>query len=141
MRNKLRYKENEHETLAKLLSMSHDNKNVGRLRRMKESLEFRIATEASTLNAEKELIKKLTSINGELEDALKIYRFRRKAELVAKDIEDLKKRFEVYREQIREDDKRLDGLYASLQGADRLGGQGQAARARRSTPRSRSRWR
>lgn len=114
MRNKLRYKENEHETLAKLLSMSHDNKNVGRLRRMKESLEFRIATEASTLNAEKELIKKLTSINGELEDALKIYRFRRKAELVAKDIEDLKKRFEVYREQIREDDKRLDGLYASL---------------------------
>ncbi len=126
MRNKLRYKENEHETLAKLLSMSHDNKNVGRLRRMKESLEFRIATEASTLNAEKELIKKLTSINGELEDALKTYRFRRKAELVAKDIEDLKKRFEVYREQIREDDKRLDGLYASLKA---LTGWGQSAGA------------
>jgi hypothetical protein len=114
LRNKLRYKENEHEALAKLLSMSHEGHNVGRLRRMKESLEFRIATEAATLNAEKELIKKLTVINGDLEDALKIYRFKRKSELVAKDIEDLKKRFEVYREQIREDDKRLDGLYASL---------------------------
>jgi hypothetical protein len=33
---------------------------------------------------------------------------------VAKDIEDLKKRFEQYREQIHEDDKKLDALYASL---------------------------
>jgi len=114
MRNKLRYKETEHEALSRLLSLNHENKNVGRLRRMKESLEFRIATEASTLNAEKELIKKLSTINEELEDALKTYRFRRKAELVAKDIDDLKKRFEVYRVQIPEDDKKLDGLYASL---------------------------
>jgi uncharacterized coiled-coil DUF342 family protein len=114
MRNKLRYKETEHEALAKLLSMTQENRNVGRLKRMKESLEFRIATEAATLNAERELIKKLSAINGELEDALKVYRFKRKAELVAKDIDDLKKRFEDYRIQIREDDKRLDGLYANL---------------------------
>lgn len=114
LRNKLRYKETEHEALTKLLAMPHDNVNVGRLKRMKESLEFRIATEAATLNAEKELIKKLTVINADLEDALKVYRFKRKSELVAKDIEDLKKRFEEYRVQIHDDDKRLDGLYASL---------------------------
>ena len=111
--------------------MSHESHNVGRLRRMKESLEFRIATEAATLNAEKELIKKLSVINEDLDDALKIYRFKRKAELVAKDIEDLKKRFEVYREQIHDDDKRLDGLYASLKSltgwGDRPQGAGQGS--------------
>lgn len=114
MRSKLRYKETEREALARLLSMNHENKNVGRLKRMKESLEFRIATEAATLNAEKELIKKLSAINEELKDALKTYRFKRKSELVAKDIEDLKKRFDTHMEQIHEGDRRLDSLYANL---------------------------
>jgi len=114
LRNKLRYKETEHEALSKLLAMNHENKSVGRLKRIKESIEFRIATEATTLNAERELIKKLGDINAELEGALKTYRFRRKAELVDKDIEDLRKRFDLIREQIKEGDKRLDDLYASL---------------------------
>jgi uncharacterized coiled-coil DUF342 family protein len=116
VRNKLRYKQVEHEALAKLLTLNPPGggKNVGRLKRMKESIEFRIATEASTLNAERELIKRLGTINEELDEALKTYRSRRKSELVAKDIDELKKRFDDLRKQITEEDGKLDALYARL---------------------------
>ncbi len=116
VRNKLRYKQVEHEALARLLASApqEGGHNVGRLRRMKESIEFRIATEATTLNAERELIKHLGEVNGELEEALKAYRSRRKSELVAKDIEELKQRFDELRKQIAESDGRLDGLYGRL---------------------------
>ncbi|VVB76875.1 Uncharacterised protein [uncultured archaeon] len=115
IRNKLRYKENEHEALSRLLAMTPpEGKNVGRLKRMKESIEFRIATEAGSLKTEKEMIKKLGDIDAELEEALKAYRFKRKAELVGKDIEDLKKRYDLLREQLKEYDTKLDSLYADL---------------------------
>ena len=115
VRSKLRYKQAEHEALSKLLNMAPTaGKNVGRLRRMKESIEFRIATEATTLNAEKELIKRLSAINEELDEALKTYRSKRKAELVAKDVVELKQRFDTLREQIRVVDTQLDALYAKL---------------------------
>lgn len=114
VRNKLRYKQAESEALSRLSSLNHVDNNVGRLKRMKADLEFKIATEATTLNAEKELIKKLTTINDDLEDALRTYRFRRKAELVAQDVSDLTKKFELCRDQIKESDGKLDVLYSSL---------------------------
>lgn len=115
VRSKLRYKQAESEALTKLLTMAPGGgKNVGRLKRMKESIEFRIATEATTLSAEKELIKRLGALNEELDEALKTYRSRRKAELVAKDVVDLKQRFDTLREQIVATDAKLDALYAKL---------------------------
>ncbi|MGA3020671.1 MAG: hypothetical protein ABSD68_01850 [Candidatus Micrarchaeales archaeon] len=114
LRNKFNYKEAEYAALSKLSELNKSPKNLGRLKRLKGDIEFKIATEATTLNAEKELIKKLSVINKDLEDALKIYRFRRKVDLVAKDMNELGKALESYRTQVVELDKKLDALYANL---------------------------
>ena len=114
LRNKFNYKEAEYAALSKLSELNKPPKNLGRLKRMKGDIEFRISTEATTLNAEKELIKKLNVINKDLEDALKLYRFKRKVDLVAKDINELGKALESYRTQVVEIDKKLDVLYANL---------------------------
>ncbi len=115
LRSKLNYKQAEHAALSKLTAESRGPKaNVGKLKRLKSSIEFRIATEASTLGAERELIKKLGDINQELDDALKSYRFRRKVELIAKDMEDIGKALESYKNQIGDEDKKLDELYGRL---------------------------
>ncbi len=114
LRSKLNYKEAEYAALSKLTAAAHAPKNVGKLKRLKSSIEFKISTEATTLGAEKELIKKLNDINQELEDALKVYKFRRKLDLVSKNVADIGKALESYRLQIAEVDKKLDVLYASL---------------------------
>jgi uncharacterized coiled-coil DUF342 family protein len=116
LRSKLNYKQEEQAALSKLSVMHSAPKNIGRLKRMKSSIEFRIATEASTLEAERELIKKLNEINKELEEALNAYRFKRKVELVAKDIDEIGKALESYKNQVVEVDRRLDELYAKLRG-------------------------
>ncbi len=114
LRSKLNYKEAEYAALSKLSELNKASKNLGRLKKLKSDLEFRISTEATTLNAERELIKKLNSINEELEDAIKAYRFKRKVELVSKDIADITKALESYRSQVADVDKGLDTLYSRL---------------------------
>jgi uncharacterized coiled-coil DUF342 family protein len=114
LRNKLNYKQAEYAAISKLSDLNRAPKNLGRLKRMKSDLEFKIATEATTLSAERELIKKLNEINNELEDALKVYRARRKVELVSKDIEDIGKALEQYKTQVLDVDKKLDALYSEL---------------------------
>ncbi len=114
LRGKLNYKLEEQVALSKLSVINTASKNLGRLKRMKSTIEFKIATEASTLTAERELIKKLNDINKELDEALNAYRFKRKVELVAKDIDEIGKALESYKNQVLEVDKKLDGLYADL---------------------------
>jgi uncharacterized coiled-coil DUF342 family protein len=114
LRGKLNYKQAEQTALSKLSVINRTIANVGKLKKMKSSIEFKIATEASTLNAERELIKKLTEINEELDEALKSYRSRRKLELVSKDIEDIGKALESFKTQVLDVDKNLDELYAQL---------------------------
>ncbi|MDE1855528.1 MAG: hypothetical protein KGH57_04410 [Candidatus Micrarchaeota archaeon] len=114
LRGKLNYKHEEQAALSKLSAINTAAKNLGRLKRMKSSIEFKIATEATTLTAERELIKKLNDINKELDEALNAYRFRRKVELVAKDIDEIGKALESYKNQVLEVDKKLDALYADL---------------------------
>lgn len=114
LRNKLNYKQSEYAALSKLGELKQEPKNLGRLKRLKGDIEFKIATEAHSLGAEKELIKKLSTINAELEDALRIFRFKRKVILVSRDIEELGKAFENSRAQIAEIDKKLDEFYANL---------------------------
>ncbi len=89
-------------------------KNIGYLRRLKEKLEFRIATEASTLGAEKDLVRKIKEVDEELHEALKGYRMRKKAELIEKDIEESRKKAEEQEKLIAEQDKKLDDLYSKL---------------------------
>jgi uncharacterized coiled-coil DUF342 family protein len=116
LRGKMNYKLEEQVALSKLSVSSPAPKNVGRLKRMKSSIEFKIATEAATLTAERELIKRLNEINKELDEALNAYRFKRKVELVAKDIDEIGKALESYKNQVLEVDKKLDALYANLRG-------------------------
>jgi chromosome segregation ATPase len=114
-RHRLSYKIAEKAAMSKLAAMSKDNtKEIGYLRRRKESMEFRIATEAFTLEAEKDLIRKKNEIEIQLNDALKSYRLKRKVGYIDKDIEDLTKNIADIEAKIAEVDKKLDELYSNL---------------------------
>lgn len=89
-------------------------KNIGFLRRKKEQLEFRIATEAFTIEAEKDLIRKKNEIEKELDEALKSFRLRKKLEFIDKDIEQLGKQLTELDAKIKESDKKLDVLYSEM---------------------------
>ncbi len=114
-RQRLAYKLAEQEATKKLSEMSQKStKNIGFLRRRKERLEFRIATEAYTLEAEKDLIRKKSEVDAELEEAIKSYRLRRKAEYIANDIAELTKRIDDTSEQLKGIELKLDDLYSRL---------------------------
>lgn len=116
LKGRLDYKEAERAAIEKLTAYDKPNKNLGRLRKMKKTIEFQISTQASTLAAEKELIKRLNDVNEELEEALKGYRMKRKLEFLAGDIEALNKELESYKDKVLEVDKKLDSLFASIRG-------------------------
>ncbi len=114
-RNKLQYKIADKAAMSQLAEANKSRtKNIGYLRRRKEQLEFRIATEAFTLEAEKDLIRKKSEIEQELEEAIKSYRFRRKLEYIDKDMENIGKRITELEVKIKESDKKLDELYSGL---------------------------
>ncbi len=114
-RRRLAYKLAEREAVAKLLAEEKKStKNIGFLRRKKEALEFRISTEAFTLNAEKELIRKKQEIEEELQEAIGAYRIKRKAEFVESDILEMQKKIEETNAKLHDLEKRLDVLYGGL---------------------------
>ncbi|MDE1850392.1 MAG: hypothetical protein KGH54_01200 [Candidatus Micrarchaeota archaeon] len=117
LRHKMAYKQAELAALSKLnLAKPPENrgKSIGYLKRMKERLEFRISTEASSLSTEKELIRKINDIDAELDAAIKSYKQRKKLDLIKGDIEDAIKQSEVIEKQILESNKALDDLYGKL---------------------------
>jgi len=130
LRHKMAYKQAELTALSKLnLTKPPENKgkSIGYLKRMKERLEFRISTEASSLSTEKELIRKINDIDAELDAAIKSYKQRKKLDLIKGDIEDAIKQSEVIEKQILESNKVLDDLYGKLRAltgynGDRSGG-------------------
>lgn len=89
-------------------------KSIGYLKRLKERLEFKIATEASSLSAEKELIRKINDIDKELDAAIKTYKSRKKVDLIKGDIADATKQIEEHEKLISESNKVLDDLYSKL---------------------------
>lgn len=114
-RRRLAYKLAEKEAISKLSTAGKKStKNIGYLRRKKEALEFRISTEAFTLNAEKDLIRKKQEVETELQEAINSYRMKRKAEFVNGDIEELSKKIEETNAKLQELEKRLDILYGGL---------------------------
>ncbi len=115
MKRKLAYKVAEKEATAKLVAQGKKStKNIGYLRRRKENLEFRISTEAYTLEAERELIRKKSAIDAELDEAIKSYRMRRKSEFIDGDIAGLNKTIEERSKALDEIEKKLDLLYGEL---------------------------
>jgi uncharacterized coiled-coil DUF342 family protein len=75
-RRRLNYKEAEAVAIARLLAIEKGKdkddakrKKIGYLKRMKNKLEFKISTEASSLSSEKELVRQIEEINKELNDA------------------------------------------------------------------------
>lgn len=120
-RRRLSYKEAEFAAIDRLLKMRKEEdkdgskrKRVGYLKRMKQRLEFRISTEASSLTQEKDIIRKINEINQELEEALASVRLERKVGFISKDIEEYRKSITEINTKIGEFDTRLDGLYMSL---------------------------
>ncbi|MCL4365260.1 MAG: hypothetical protein M1569_00115 [Candidatus Marsarchaeota archaeon] len=114
-RNRLAYKLADKQAISQLseISKSH-TKNIGFLRKKKEQLEFRIATEAFTLEAEKDLIRKKNEVEREFGQALKSYRLRKKLEFIEGDIIELNKRIDEAEARIKVSGKRLDELYSNL---------------------------
>ncbi len=88
--------------------------NIGRLRRMKETLEFRISTEAHTLNSERDLIRKLNVIEEDLNGAIKVFKLKKKLNFIVGDVAQLKKEIEELDKKIEESNKKLDELYNEL---------------------------
>ncbi len=122
-RNRLAYKLADKTAISQLSQISKNTtKNIGFLRRKKEQLEFRVATEAFTVDAERDLIRKKNEIEKELDEALKSFRLRKKLEFIEKDIDQLGKQLTELDAKIKESDGRLDILYSELRsitGAER----------------------
>ena len=120
-RRRLTYKEAEDAALKRLLDIerakpeaAEKRRKIGYLKRLKNKLEFRISTEASSLADEKGLVRQIEDVNKQLSEAYKIIRLERKAELVKKDMEEFKKTLADGELKIAEHDKKLDELYDTL---------------------------
>ncbi|MGC8710119.1 MAG: hypothetical protein ACP5RF_00685 [Candidatus Micrarchaeia archaeon] len=115
IRRRLSFKKAEQAALSKLVEMDKDNgRKIGYLIRLKEKLEFKISTEASTLNAEKDLVRRINEVDAELDHAIKSRRLKKRVELIGSDIEDLSKQIEEKEKLIKESEKKLDELYSNL---------------------------
>ncbi|MDE1860753.1 MAG: hypothetical protein KGH72_03465 [Candidatus Micrarchaeota archaeon] len=113
--DRLAYKMSEKSAIAQLAQISHvRTKDIGFLKRRKEQLEFRISTEAFSLEAEKDLIRKKSQVQKELDEALASYKLKKKSEYLEKDIAQLTKEIEELNNGIKESDKKLDVLYSDL---------------------------
>jgi hypothetical protein len=88
---------------------------------MKAKLEFRISTEASSLVQEKDIIRKINEINGELGEALAAARLERKTEFIKKDMELYKNNIMEINLKLQELDTRLDAMYVGLRKALGIG--------------------
>lgn len=115
IRRKLSFKKAEQAALSKLIEMDKDSgRKIGYLIRLKEKLEFKISTEASTLNAEKDLVRKINEVDAELDHAIKSRRLKKRVELIGADIEELSKQIDEKEKLIKESEKKLDDLYSNL---------------------------
>ncbi|MFP3279328.1 MAG: hypothetical protein RXP92_03410 [Candidatus Micrarchaeota archaeon] len=132
LRKKVGFKKAEQSAILKLLENNKEEKKIGYLLRLKEKLEFKISTEASTLEAEKELIRRINEVNEELDRAIKNKRLKRRAELLSSDIEQLNKEIEEKEKLVKESEKKLDELYDNLRAL--LGKKKQRPKERRNPP-------
>jgi uncharacterized coiled-coil DUF342 family protein len=120
-RRRLAYKEKESVVIDRLLKTELEkggekNKNgrIGYLKRMKNKLEFKISTEASSLSEERMLVRKVDEVSKQLDEALAVVRLERKRDLVKSDIEQYKKGVVDIEKEIVDSDVKLDAIYSEL---------------------------
>ena len=120
-RRRITYKQAEGAALDKFLEMEKASgegeskrKKIGYLRKLKSGLEFKVATEAGSLAAEKALVRKIAEVNSELNDSLKSIRMERKSGLIKEDIKEYSERLQELNKKVLDMDKELDDLYRSL---------------------------
>jgi len=117
---RLNYKNAEQQALVKLVEMQKAKEqgkakeNIGKLKRMRHSIEFRISTESMNLQQEKSMVRKIEEVNALIEEALKLERLERKRGLVSKDIEMYQKTLGEVVAKITELDAKLDTLYSEI---------------------------
>ncbi len=126
---RLRYKQTELVALAQMKEIEEKAKaeapaeqqeepkrfrSIGYLLRQREKLEFKIATEAKTLDNEKKFLRMISTLNEEIEEAKRANRTRRKGDFVKKDIEDLTREIAEEEEKIKGTEHELDELYSKL---------------------------
>ncbi len=119
---RLAYKMAEQEAIGKLIEMEKkkdkgNRENIGKLKRMRHSLEFKISTEALSLAQEKMMVRKVGEINAQIEELLKMDRLERKKGLVSKDVETYQKTLSEVVAQVTELDGKLDALYSEIRKA------------------------
>jgi uncharacterized coiled-coil DUF342 family protein len=120
-RKRLDYKMEEEAVLEKLVSMKkEDGSSAERqtrfnyLKRLKNRFDFRISTEANSLAKEKEMIRKISEINQELDELAVSVKMERKLGLVKGDIEECTRHLAELEPKIVEIDGKLDRLYTEL---------------------------
>jgi chromosome segregation ATPase len=118
-KHKLEYKEREYAIVEKKLAEAKPNKEdairkLRKLRHIKERLEFRVSTEAASLAAEKDLVRRISEVDKELKEVLKEVKMERKLGLVKGDIEQYRSVVTTVSGQIGELDAKLDELYARV---------------------------
>jgi len=86
--SRLRYKKYEEENVRAALNQKFRETgiNARELRRRKDKLDFLIATEATTLTKEREMMKEMKLLDKDLEKASEVERMERKLRLVEGDI-------------------------------------------------------
>ncbi len=120
---KLNYKKSEQDALAKLSEIERQRGDrqgieaLSKLKRLRHSMEFKIATESLSLAQEKSIARKISEVNAQIEMALKHERFKRKMSLVSKDIEVYQSALNDIIKSIMETDAKLDELYSAVRKA------------------------
>lgn len=118
---RLRYKQYEHKALKPFVEQTK-NIRIGPLRRKKNAVEFRIATQAYTPRMEREWLKEVKKIDQKLAEVREIEWARRKLRLVENDVTECEKQIaevEPQLQQIREQLKKLYDNARSLRQAAR----------------------
>jgi uncharacterized coiled-coil DUF342 family protein len=122
-RRKLAYKEKEAIHVDKLLKIEEEkeknegkskNGRIGFLKKMKNKLEFKVSTEASSLSEERALVRKIDEVSKQLNEALARVRLTRKRELVKGDIVQFTAGITETDKEIAAIDMKLDAAYSEL---------------------------
>ena len=122
-RRKLAYKEKEAVHVEKLLKVEEEkektedkskNGRIGYLKKLKNKLEFKVSTEASSLSEERALVRKIDEISKQLNEALARVRLTRKRELVKGDIVQFTAGIVETDKEITAVDAKLDAAYSEL---------------------------
>lgn len=118
-RKRLAYKEHELEDVKRTMEQNktdttEQKRQIGKMKRMKNSLEFRVSTEARSLSEERKLVKEIAEVNAKLKDLYKSIRFEKKIEFVEGDIKRYTEEVEAATKKIAEVDSKLDEKYNAL---------------------------